>query len=377
MLSLLRKILGRESYPLNKIYISKQRLVDNYKYLSSLNPNVKIAPVLKSNAYGHGIELVGKTLDTLASQGLALQPPPFFCVDSLFEAYRLQKAGVKSQILIMGHIDPRSLKGKKFPFHFAVFDIAQAEAINQYQKSSPIHLFIDTGMHREGIRIEHLDALLNRLIHLNVVGLMSHLASSDDPKSEISKLQITNFKKAKLLCLEKGLNIKWFHLGGSMAVINNLADECNLIRAGKALYGAGDFPKQIKPALKLTTKIAQINLVKKGEKVGYSGTYKAPKDMNIGILPLGYNDGVDRRLSNKGVVTINKAECPIIGMISMNVTTIDLTGVKKPFLGQKVVVFSDNPKDKNSIQNAAKSCQTIPHDLLVHLNSATRRELVI
>lgn len=376
MLSFIRKLLGRESYPLNKIYISKQRLVDNYKYLYSLNPNIKIAPVLKSNAYGHGLELVGKTLDTLASQGLTLQPPPFFCVDSLFEAYRLQKAGIKSQILIMGHIDPRSLKGKRLPFHFAVFDIAQAEAINQYQKSSPIHLFIDTGMHREGIRLEHLDALLNRLIQLNVVGLMSHLASSDDPNNPVTKLQLKNFKKAKQLCLDKGLNIKWFHLGGSMAVINNLADECNLIRAGKALYGAGQFPKEIKPALKLTTKIAQINEVKKGEKVGYSGTYTAPKNMRIGILPIGYNDGVDRRLSNKGLVMINKSECPIIGLISMNITTIDLSGVKKPFLGQKVTIFSDNAKDKNSVQASAKICQTIPHDILVHLNLSTRRQLI-
>ncbi len=95
--------------------------------------------------------------------------------------------------------------------------------------------------------------------------------------------------------------------------------------------------------------------------------------MVIGILPVGYYDGIDRRLSNKGSVIVDKVECPIIGLISMNITTIDLTSVENPYVGQEVLMFSDKLEDPNCILKAAKLCGTIPYDILVHLASSTRR----
>src|SRR3989344_4140446 len=118
MAGFLQNLLSSKSYPLNKIYLSKERLLQNYNYLSKLNPKVQVAPVLKSNAYGHGIDQIGGILN---SQGVPLRMP-FVCVDSLYEAYLLQKSGVRSDILIMGYVDPRSLKGKTLPFSYAVFD---------------------------------------------------------------------------------------------------------------------------------------------------------------------------------------------------------------------------------------------------------------
>src|SRR6266536_1549511 len=117
MPNFLHNLFGNKHYPLNKIYLSKQRLLDNYNYLSSLQKGIQVAPVLKSNAYGHGIEQIARVL---ASQGEALQKTPFFCVDSLYEAYQLKNAGVKKDILIMGYVDPRSLEGKKLPFSYAI-----------------------------------------------------------------------------------------------------------------------------------------------------------------------------------------------------------------------------------------------------------------
>jgi alanine racemase len=114
-----------KSYPLNKILISKEQLIANYQYLASLQEGVAVGPVLKSNAYGHGIKEVGKIIDT--------QKPPFICVDSLYEAFQLQKVGIKSEILITGYIDPRSLQGKKLPFSYTVFDLDQLKNIAKYQ----------------------------------------------------------------------------------------------------------------------------------------------------------------------------------------------------------------------------------------------------
>ncbi len=152
----------------------------------------------------------------------------------------------------------------------------------------------------------------------------------------------------------------------------------NLARAGLALYGysSSSFDKNLKPALTFTTKIAQIKSVLKGEKLGYDGTHVVKKDMSVAVLPIGYYDGVDRRLSNKGIFLVDNTACPILGRVSMNINIIDISKVPNPKVGQEVVVYSKNPQDKNSPINCAKICQTIPYDLLVNLAETTKRVIV-
>ena len=155
MLNKIKKIFGREYHPLNRIEISRSALVHNYQYLSNLNKKILIAPVLKSNAYGHGLVQVAKLLDPLGA--------PFFCVDSIYEAYELLKAGIKTKILIMGYIDPENLKVKKLPFSYAVYNEEQLKVINKYQKGAGIHIKFDSGMHRLGITIDELSKFINTL----------------------------------------------------------------------------------------------------------------------------------------------------------------------------------------------------------------------
>lgn len=390
MLKILRKLFRKSFTPLNLITISKDRLLNNYQELARINPDIKIAPVLKSNAYGHGIRLVGEILDEVKA--------PFLCVDSLYEAFQLHsKTDVKTPILIMGYIHPESLKVKKLPFSFAVYDLEHAQILNEYQKGAKVHVFVDTGMHREGVSMEELPEFLEnlkKLQNIEIEGLMSHLADSDNPDSDLTKVQIKNFKKAKQLyqkfCLQPP-RLKpdiWFHLGGTYGLLNGLVSGCNLVRVGRAVYGITEKGEglsikgkdlkilSLKPVLKHITKIVQIKKIKKGDRVGYSGTFIAPKDMVIGILPLGYNDGVDRRLSGKGVVTVRGVECPIIGLVSMNVTTIDVTAASRIVLNQEVVVFSDDPNDPNSVINASKRGGILPHEMLIHIAESTKRVIV-
>jgi alanine racemase len=374
MLKNIRKIFGRKYLPLNKITISKSALVDNYKILSSLNNKIKIAPVLKSNAYGHGITGIAKILEKLT--------PPMICVDSLYEAYELQNAGVKTQILVMGYINPENLKVKKLPFAYAAYDIGLLKVIAKYQNGSDVHLKVDTGMNRLGIKINDLDKFLveaKKIPNFKINGLMSHFAKSD-PKSAITKQQINNFKRARKIFQKHKISPKWIHIAASDGFLDfaeEIGEVSNLARCGIALYGIHGQAEKIgiKPLLKLTSQIVQIKSINKGEKIGYNGTFQAKKKMIIGMLPIGYNDGIDRRLSNKGCATYKNKACRILGKVSMNITAIDLTYTKNPLLGGEVVIFSDNSKDQNSFENAAKTCNTIAHDLLIHLHpTSIKRE---
>ena len=381
MLNQIRKMIGGTYQPLNIVEISKDNLLHNFKYLSSLHPKIKIAPVLKSNAYGHGLVEVARVLDSIGPSGLQNDKSgriPFFCVDSIYEAYELLKIKIKTPILIMGYIQPENLKVKKLPFIFTVSTLDFAEAINKYQPNPKVHIFVDTGMHREGIPLNELPDFLDRIkkLNLKIEGLMSHLASADNKNDPLNKLQVKNFEKALRVLKNHKINPKYCHLANSDCLIYSLPKfSTNIARVGISLFGIGSH-NNLKPVLNFKTKIIQIKNLKKGDRVGYGGTFTARKPMTIGVLPAGYYDGVDRRLSNKGWVTVDNIPCKIIGRVSMNITTIDITKVTKVTIGQDVTIYSANPEDLNSISNAAKICETIPYDLLVHIAHSTKRKVV-
>lgn len=374
MFDKIKKLLGHTYTPLNRITISRQAILENYRLLSSINKKIKIAPVLKSNAYGHGIVQIAKLIDSLH--------PPFFCVDSLYEGYELLKSRIQTPILIMGYVNPKNLQIKKLPFSYAVYDMNLVKVINQYQPHAGIHIFVDTGMHREGIKIEDLTSVVQQLQSFSNIkneGLMSHFAAPDDIQNKLTQKQVQAFEYAQHIIKGLGTHPKWIHMAASVGLLNSkiYKNMGNMARIGKSLYGiTSDTKTDLKPALQLTTILAQIKTLQKGESVGYDFTFTADKDMVIGILPIGYNDGVDRRLSNKGVVLIDNTYCPIIGRVSMNITTIDLSKVKNPYVNQEVIVFSCNPLSKNSIVNAAKTCNILPHELLVHLSESIKRDLI-
>jgi alanine racemase len=381
MLNQFLAIFKKPYQVLNKIEVSKTALINNYRYLSSLSSKIRIAPVIKSNGYGHGITQVAEILKE--------EKVPFFCVDSLFEGYQLLKAKISTPILIMGYTNPDNLKIKKLPFRFAVYDLETAKTLNEYQKGSRVHIFVDTALHREGVQVEKLQEFLTAMKQFNnltIEGLMSHFASTESDQDPLFKLQLNNFKKAEEIFKKMDITPKWIHIGASGGLINpstrkEIVKISNLVRAGLICYGIGPDPK-LKPVLTLKSTLAQIKQIKRGEKVGYSGTFAAKKDMTIGILPIGYQDGVDRRLSNIGFVYVNDAACQIVGKVSMNITAIDLSNVKEPKVGQEVVVYSNNREHKNSIANSAKLCKTITpdstiaYDLLIHLNPTIKRIIV-
>ena len=375
-----------DAYPLNRIEVSVARIRENMRLVQEFGHDVAIAPVLKSNAYGHGLEQVGKLLDAFGA--------PFYCVNSLQEANRLRAVGVATDILIMGYVDPVDLKRKEWDYIFAVFDLKYAHVISELQKNPRVHITVETGLHREGIDLlEFPQAFeeLKKFGNLHVEGMMSHLACANDPVCETTKQQLERFEDAKKQVMESGFSPKWFHFGGSLALLNTLSGSSNVVRVGKALFGIAlnttysggqtDASKseQLKgftPVLALKTKIAQVKHIKKGDHVSYADGYIADRDMTIGVLPIGYNDGVDRRLTNKGKMKIGNTLCPMVGVVAMNLSVIDVSSISDPHPGQEVIVYSDDEGDENSLDNAAKTCGTLPQDLLLHLPESLQRDLV-
>lgn len=377
MLSYIKKLFQKEYSALNKIEISAKRLLNNYLHLSSLNQNIKVAPVLKSNAYGHGIIQIAKILDQSNA--------PFFCVDSIYEAYELLKLGIKTKILVMGYIDPLNLSVKVLPFSYTVYNSEILQGIAKFQPQAGLHIFVDTGMHREGIPIDKLPEFLEEVksLSLKVEGLMSHFAQAEKPEDSLTISQLINFEKAQQIVRQYDFNPQWIHICASTSLLNNKCFSSfnigNMARVGRALYGISPIEDHggLQPVLKFSTKVVQLKNLKKGEKVGYDFTYSAERAIVTAILPVGYNDGVDRRLSNKGFVTVNGVSCSIIGRVSMNLTSVDVTNAGSIKVGDEVVVYSDNPNDPNSIENAAKICGTIPYEIVIHFTSTTKREITI
>lgn len=284
----------------------------------------------------------------------------------------------------MGYTALQNLKVKKLPFSFAVYTNDLLEAIAKYQPQVGIHIFVDTGMRREGVTLEELPQFLEdvKKSGVKVEGLMSHLASSESRTDKSFLSQINGFKKALRTIKKHGINPKWIHIAATGSIINPqtrpiVSKISNMVRAGLFLYGLSSSTpdENLKPSLKLITHISQIKTLKRGESIGYDGTYTAKKDAVIGVLPIGYYDGVDRELSNKGIVKINGVDCPIIGRVSMNLTTVDISGTNVK-MGDEVIIYSDNPKDKNSIENTAKICKKIPYEILVNLAESTRRVVI-
>lgn len=338
---------------LNLIEVKRKILRENYEYYQKIHPESEICPVLKSNAYGHGLELIGRWLEKEIN-------PQLVAVDSLYEAYRLEKAGIKLPVVILGYTMPENFKIlKRLRFRLPIYDEETLKVLNRWQPGIKVHLKIDTGMSRLGIRWNEVKKFVKKLKcyrWVKVEGIYTHLGQVEDGK------QIERFKEAVEIFEKEGFEFKWKHVLASNGAKKIFDSEFNLIRLGLGFYAR-------KPALKLLTRLVQVKTINKGDWVSYDGTYKAKEKMKIGVLPLGYYDGLDRRLSNKGKVKIAGKECRILGKVCMNLTIVDLSRVGKPFVGQKVVVYED-------IKKNARLAETIPYDLLVGLSETTKRVLV-
>jgi alanine racemase len=391
-----------ENNPLIVITISRQALLHNMAEFRRLAPDGRIAPVLKSNAYGHGLVITARALEKADDASPANIRIPFFVIDSYFEARVLRRAGIRTPLLIIGYTPSETIIANRLKnVRFTVGSLETLRKLALAMRTDAttiIHLKIDTGMRRQGILPREINEALTIIAEINstgrkvvLEGCTTHFSDADNTDTTFTDQQIAEWNAAVEKVKSKFPSLTYWHASNT-AGHGHPAILANVSRLGIGLYGIADGLGQhieknlhLKPVLEMTTIISGVKHIKKGESVGYSRTYIAPRDMTIATIPVGYFEGVDRRLSNKGFIKIRNAGknedffAPIIGRVSMNITIIDITEIMRhvPQLGEgyPVTVISAAPEDKNSLASIARLCNTIPYEIVVHIPAHLKRIL--
>lgn len=379
------KLIMSDYQTLNEIDIDSSYLINNYNYFQKINPNCHICPVLKSNAYGHGLLQVAQIIDK------QLKNTPYIMVDSLYEAYELHKQNIKTPIMIMGYTDPQNYQiWKKLPFTFTVYDIASLQALDKYQTNAKIHIKLDTGMCRLGIQkkdVAEFITTLKKYPHLKIEGIYSHLSQANDPKKiTFTNHQIKLFKEMVSLFEKAGFHFKYKHISATAGASIIQDPYFNLIRLGLGFYGYSPFGTHtkeartqklfLKPALNFTSRLALIKQIGSGSQVSYGDNYTAKQDELIGIITAGYYEGIPYGLSNRASFLLQNTKCSIIGNINMNMTIIKIPRTINAKIGDKITIISSNIEDSCS---AYKLCSTlnIPiYVLICSLHSSIRRKII-
>ncbi len=364
----------RESY----IEIDHNRLAHNLEVIKrQVRPNTQVLANLKANAYGLGAYEVGRFLE---QEDIA-----YFSVAFINEGVFLRQKGIKTNLLVFNpsfetfdalvdyHLEPE------------VSSLAYLKALSQYLKSKnlhhfPIHLKLDTGMHRAGIRPEEIDALLEQLKKNNntvrVKSVFSHLAAAEDPGEDAFTLQqIQTFESLSKKLSEKLPERFFRHLLNTAGIFRFQQAQYDMVRPGLGLFGYNMIAGQkntLLPIARLKTKINQIKALESGDTVGYNRRFKSVDNSRIGLLPLGYADGIDRRLGyERFYVKCRGYKIPVIGTISMDTMSVDLTHTPCQ-QGDEVIVFDHD----DSLYDVAKQLQTIPYEIIAGLTHRLKRVII-
>lgn len=323
-------------------------------------PKVKLMPVVKANAYGHGAVEIAKVCEK--------EKVDFLAVATFDEAKTLRENDIETPILIIGYTDSDEIEEViKNDITMSVYDLEMAGEIikvaKKLKKIANIHLKLDSGMHRLGFMPDEFVSAYKKLANeenLNIDYLYTHFAeitNNDFTKKQLEVLDniLDQIKKEKLPLLK-------VHVSRSEG-LKLPKTYYDMVRPGLAIYGLSSL-SGLTPALTFKTKIAQVKDINKGEFVGYSLTFKAKKDMKIATIAVGYSDGYGRNLSNKGEVIVNGVKCPVIGRVCMNLAIINVDKVKNIEIGDEVILIGKYGNVEVSAIDLAKKINTIPYEIV-------------
>lgn len=364
-----RRWFGVSYQHLVVVRIFRQRLIDNYQALVR-HAGVPVAPVLKSNAYGHGLLSIARILESLR--------PPYFVVDSYYEMMRLRQDGLRTPILIVGHTFPENIAANKFrDVVFTILSVDELRVLVEVvKKPTRVHLKIDTGLYRHGVMAHEFEEVA-RLIagnpFLHLMGLCTHYRDADCDEN-FTREQTARFREAISFFGGRFPSCTEFHSENSAGLVGHAFEGHTFARSGLALYGLGS--DLVKPVMSVYTRIISVKKIPAGVAVGYGGTFISPREMVIATIPFGYYEGLDRRLSNKGFVSVCGVLCPVVGRISMNISTIDVSSVPDVALHDEVEVVSADPLAPHSIASQARVSGDIAYTHLVHMLEHAQRDIV-
>jgi len=367
------------------VLISRDQLRQNYRSVrAAAGPGVAVMGVVKAGAYGHGAEEVARVL---VSEGVE-----WLAVSSVAEGVTLRRAGIATPILVMTGVLPQEWRAaadvRLTPSVHSLDDLRALDRMaREAETMVDYHLKIDSGMNRMGTRAaaEEIIAVLRSATHARLNGLMTHFASPADYTSKQTEEQTDYFSAVIQQLRRAGFAPPHIH----MASTNALAYRRNpgwltMVRPGHALYGyvspaRGSAPKpllNVKPILTWKAKILTVKEIPGGARVGYGGVFCAPQAMRIAILAAGYADGVSHRLSNKGKVIAAGKLVPILGTVSMDVTTIDISHTTSLMPGDEVTLLGREGDASLDAQQIARMAGTISYAILCGIGARVERVYV-
>ena len=351
------------------IDVDLDALHDNFQNICKLVAPSTVMPVVKANAYGHGLVTCAKYLEDWGAK--------HFAVGIAEEGIELREAGIKADILVFGGLSGGQIKlYLNYDLDITASSLFKVTAIDKEAqdlgKVARLHLKIDTGMERIGVHyytFKNTFKNIKSYQHCQIVGVYSHLAAAMIDRG-FTDQQIAAFADCAHW-LEDLLGHKIIkHIGASAGALYFPESRLDLVRAGIALYGVypgdGDMPcagLKIRPVMKFSSKVVFFKVVKKGTGVGYDITWKAPEDTRIVTIPVGYGDGYSRGLSNQGTVLIRGQRYPIVGRVCMDQMMVNI-GRGEAFNGDEVVLLGRQENEEISVNEIAKLLDTNTHEVL-------------
>jgi alanine racemase len=368
--------------------VSLTTLRQNFRTVQKhVGPDVTVCAVVKADAYGHGAVECSRALEAEGAKWLG--------VTSLDEAIPLREAGVRANILLMTgfwrgeeseiirlHLTPTVWE----PWHIELMESAAA-ALGVAQH--PVHLKVDTGMGRLGVGVEQLPIVLTALQaakHLVLEGLSTHLASSEIMDAPSVAEQERSFDVARQLVREAGLEPRFVHIANTGAVISRRETWNSMVRPGVALYGyylpfqragrevsGGTLRLPVKPVLTWKTRILSLRDFGANQPLGYGATYVTKAPAHVAVLPVGYADGYNRQLSNRGRVIVREHYAPIVGRISMDLTLVDVTGIPGIAVGDEVILLGAGEGLSVDALEHAELANSTPYEILCNISKRVPR----
>jgi alanine racemase len=339
-----------------------------------VGPGRAIYAVVKADAYGHGATAVARRL---ARAGVDR-----FAVANTEEGVCLRRAGIPGEILLLSHAEPADLpRQRSYGLTPALYDRAKAEAIVAAADGRPlsVHLELDTGMGRAGIRPEELEAviaLLRRSPWIALAGTFANLSSADDPSSPATAGQVA----AMTVCVERlrsaGIAPGLVHVANSAGVLGHPNSWFDAVRPGLALYGIHPSGQAqgagLEPALTLETRVVSVRRVPAGTPLGYGGRFVTPRETTVAVVPLGYHDGLRRAFSGRAEFLLRGRRAPVVGAVSMDVTLVDATdsGAAR---GDRVVCLGRDGMETVTAWDLARAAETIPYEILCGIGPRVAR----
>jgi alanine racemase len=362
--------------------IDLDALASNFRAIRQhVGPGVKVMAAVKANAYGHGAVECARRLADEGVDWLGVALPE--------EGVELRRAGITKPILCLGGFwdgqEAVCLRERLTPVVYRPDMIESLDrAARDHGVVADVHLKVDTGMGRLGVRDDALAEFcetLKRCKNVRLDGLMTHLAAADDPKrEEFTRTQLDRFTQAVSELRERGFTPTYLHEANSAAAFAFPESRGNMVRPGATLYGfvrdvlpPNILAPPLRPVMSVRSRIMLLKQVDKGEKLGYDCTYETTRESLIATLPIGYDDGYIRALSNRGRVIVRGRFAPVVGRVSMDLTLINVTDVAGVSLDDQVTLLGRDGELAITAEDVSELAGTISYEIACGISGRVPR----